>query len=87
MEKEKKTLHDHYAIIERLFLIGFIIMLLPILFQNDLWTWILMFLGFGIMVAAALYAKRHFRCPHCETTLNVRTKVPNYCPNCGEKLL
>lgn len=86
MKKEEKTLHDHYAVIERLFWIGFVIMLIPTLFQNDLWTWILMLLGFGIVVAACIYQNKHFKCPHCDSKLDPRRKVPNYCPNCGKSL-
>ena len=36
MKKDEKTLNDHFAVIERMILIGFIIMILPMFFQNDL---------------------------------------------------
>ena len=85
MKKDEKTLLDHFAVIERLILIGFAIMILPIFFHSALWTGILMFLGFGIMVAACIYRNRYFKCPHCGSRLNVRG-VPTYCPDCGEKL-
>lgn len=87
MEKEEKTLQEHLVIIEWLFLIGFGIMLLPALIQSDLWTWILMFSGLGIMVAGVLYSGKYFRCPHCGSKLDPRRKVPNYCPDCGKKLI
>ena len=85
MKKEKKTLHEHLVMVKRLFLIGFIIMLVPTFLQNDLWTGILLFLGFGIMLAGALYSAKHFRCPYCESKFDPRRGIPNYCPNCGEK--
>ena len=85
METKEKTLHDHFAVIEKMLLTGFAVMLLPIFFESDLWTGILMFLGFGIMVCACIYRNKYFRCPHCGSRLNVRG-VPAYCPDCGEKL-
>ena len=85
MKKNEKNLHDHLAVVERLLLIGFIIMIIPIFFQNDLWTGIFLFGGFSIMVAACIYHHKNFKCPHCNSRLNVRG-VPNYCPDCGEKL-
>ena len=86
MDKNKKTLHDHFVIIERLIFVGFGIMILPVFFDSALWTGILMFLGFGIMVAACIYRNKYFKCPHCDSKLNVRG-VPAYCPDCGEKLV
>ena len=86
MEKEDKSLHAHFAIIERLIWIGFAIMMLSVFFQNALWIGLLLFLGFGIMAAASIYRNKHFKCPNCGSRLNVRG-VPNYCPDCGEKLI
>lgn len=86
MKKEEKTLHDHFVVIENLFFIGLVIMLIPVLFQNDFWTWILMFLGFAVMVAACIYHWKYFRCPHCGSQLNHVRGVPNFCPNCGKEL-
>lgn len=86
MEKKEKTLHDHFAVIEKMLLTGFAVMLLPIFFESKLWTWVLMFLGFGIMAAACIYRNIYFKCPHCDSKLNVRG-VPTYCPDCGEKLI
>lgn len=86
MEKETKTLHTHLAVIEKLFVVGCAIMLLTILIQNVLWSWIIRFLGFGIMVIGVLYSDKHFKCPHCGSKLDPRRNVPNCCPNCGEKL-
>ena len=85
MKKKEKTLRDHLTVIEILFVVGFIIMNIPIFFQNDLWTGVFMFLGFGIMVAACIYRNKHFKCPHCEGKLHIRG-IPQYCPHCGEKL-
>lgn len=87
MKKDKKTLHDHFIVIENLFFIGSVIMLIPALFQDDLWTWILMFLGFLIMAAAAVYRVHFFKCPHCGSKLNHVRGVPKYCPDCGKELL
>lgn len=86
MEKKEKSLHEHLAVIERMFFIGFVIMMLPVFFQNDLWTGILMFLGFGIMAAACIYRNKYFKCPHCDSKLHIRS-VPRYCPDCGGKLI
>lgn len=86
MEKEKKTLHDHFRVIENLLFIGFIIMIIPALFPlSARWTGILMFLGFGVMVAAILYRNKYYKCPHCGGKLHVRG-VPHYCPDCGKEL-
>ena len=86
MKKEEKTLQDHLVLIEWLFLIGFVIMILPVFFTSDLWTGIFLFLGFGIMVAACIYSNKYFKCPYCEAKLDPRTKVPHFCPNCGKEL-
>ena len=86
MEKEGKTLQEHFAIIERLLWIGFSIMMLSMFFQNALWIGMLLFLGFGVMVVACVYHNKYLKCPHCGSRLNVRG-VPNYCPDCGEKLV
>lgn len=86
MKKEEKTLHDHFRIMENLIFIGFIIMVIPALFpMRTLWTGILMFLGFGVMVSACIYRNKFYKCPHCGSKLNVRG-VPNYCPDCGKEL-
>ena len=85
MQNEEKNLHYHYAVIERLFWIGFIIMVIPVFFTSDLWTGIFLFVGFGVMVAAVIYRNKFFKCPHCDSRLNVRG-VPKHCPECGEPL-
>ena len=86
MKKEEKTLHDHFVIMENLFFIGLVIMVIPTLFQDALWTWILMFLGFAVMVAAVIYRNKFFKCPHCGSRLNHVRGVPKYCPDCGKEL-
>lgn len=87
MKKEEKTLHDHFRIIQNLIFIGFAIMLIPALLNlNTLWAWILMPLGFCIMMAACIYNHKYYKCPHCGGRLNVRG-VPNYCPDCGKEIV
>ena len=84
--KKEKNQHDHFRIMENLIFIGFVIMLIPALLNlSTLWAWILMPLGFGIMVAACLYRNKYYKCPHCGSNLNVRG-VPKYCPDCGKEL-
>lgn len=85
MKKEEKTLHDHLRIIENLFFIGFIVMMSAIFFQSTAML-IPYILGALIMLAAAWYTNKHFKCPHCDGKLNLRMKVPNFCPHCGKKL-
>lgn len=87
MEKEAKTLNDHFAVSQRLLIIGFAIMLSAILFQHTGLYWVPWVVGFLVMIASVVYAAKHFRCPYCESKLDPRRKVPNYCPNCGEKLV
>ena len=82
MKKEEKTLHDHFVIMENLFFIGLVIMVIPTLFQDALWTWILMFLGFAVMVAAVIYRNKFFKCPHCG---KLRISMGKYCPYCGKE--
>ena len=87
MDKDKKTLHDHFRIMQNLVFIGFIIMIIPALFPlNGLWTGILMFLGFGVMAVSCIYHYKYYKCPHCGGRLNVRG-VPKYCPDCGKELV
>lgn len=86
MKKEEKTLHDHFVVIENLLLIGFLIMLSAVLFQDSTFVWILWVLGFLIASSSILYANKYYRCPHCKTKLDARRKVPNFCPNCGKEL-
>ena len=87
MKKEEKTLQDHLRTIETLFLIGFIIMIIPaIISMRALWTGIFMFFGFGVMAAGCIYHYKYYKCPHCGGRLNVRG-VPKYCPDCGKELV
>ena len=86
MKKEKKTLHDHFVISQNLLFIGCAVMLSAIAFQHTDFFWIPWALGFLIMIASAFYSAKFFRCPHCDTKLDPRRKVPHFCPNCGRKL-
>lgn len=86
MEKEKKTLNDHYAVSQKLLLIGFAIMLSAIFFQYTAFLWVPGLLGFLVMISSVVYSSRYFRCPHCDSKLDPRRKAPNYCPNCGKEL-
>ena len=87
MEKEEKTLNDHFAVSQKLLVIGFAIMLSAILFQYTKLYWVPWVIGFLVMIASVVYAAKYFRCPHCDSKLDPRRKAPNYCPNCGEKLV
>lgn len=86
MKNSEKTLHEHFVVIENLFFVGFVIMMIPVLFQDALWTGILMFLGFAFMAAACIYRAKHFKCPHCDSRLGGVRGVPKYCPDCGKEL-
>ena len=86
MKKEEKTLQDHFVVSQNLLFIGFAVMLSAILFQHASFYWIPWVLGFLIMIASVVYSSRYFRCPHCDTKLDPRRKVPNFCPHCGKKL-
>ena len=48
---------------------------------------ILMWIGFGIL-AIAVIVSWTIRCPHCGHSLmgKRQLRLPNFCPNCGEKL-
>ena len=87
MKKEEKTLQDHFIVTQNLLFTGGMVMLSAILFQYSDFFWIPWVLGFLVMIASVLYANRYFKCPHCDAKLDFRQKVPNFCPNCGEKLL
>ena len=86
MQKEEKSLHDHFVVIKSLLLIGFFVMLSAVFFQDSAFAWILWILGFLIMVASIFYALKYYRCPHCRSKLDARRKVPNFCPDCGKEL-
>ena len=86
MKKEEKTLQDHFVVSQNLLFIGFAVMLSAILFQHTDFFWIPWGLGFLIMIASVFYSAKFFRCPHCDTKLDPRRKVPHFCPNCGKKL-
>lgn len=86
MEKDKKTLHDHFIVIQNLLFIGIAVMLSTLLFQSSLFSLIPFILGLVLMLGSVLYATRYFKCPHCKAQLDPRRKVPNFCPNCGKEL-
>ena len=86
MEDNKKSLHDHFVVTQNLMFAGLVIMLSAILFQSTVFVWVLWGLGLLIMMTSVLYAAKYLKCPHCETKLDLRRKVPNFCPNCGKNL-
>ena len=83
---KKKSLQEHFVVTQNLMFAGFLVMLAAILFQHTDFEIILLGLGFLIMLASVFYASKYFKCPHCETKLDPRRKVPNFCPNCGKEL-
>ena len=77
-----EDLHVRYFISLGLTIIGIIL------------TWLgtatyqtLMWIGIGILVVGTIVSWT-IRCPHCGHGLMRRRQflLPNYCPNCGEKL-
>ena len=45
-----------------------------------------LWLGLGMIIAGILWRVFFVKCPHCGSKLyNVR-ELPEYCPDCGEKL-
>ena len=85
MEKQKKTLHEHFIMIQNLFFIGLGIMVFGAVIDTGIWTWILMAVGLLVAVAGCVYHYKYWKCPHCGNRLNVRG-VPKYCPDCGKEL-
>ena len=51
-------------------------------------TYIVAFVILGgiVLIAATIQAAVFYRCPHCRANLDFRRKIPNFCPNCGEKI-
>ena len=83
---KKKSLQEHFVVTQNLMFAGFLIMLAAILFQHTKWVIILWGIGFLVMIASVFYSNKYYKCPHCETKLDPRRKVPNFCPNCGKEL-
>lgn len=44
------------------------------------------FLGVCLMLGGIVQALVFYRCPHCEKSLPIRGRKPDYCPFCGYKL-
>ena len=85
MNKDDRTLHDHFVVFENLLFVSIVVIVASLLFQNTILFWILWLLGLLIAVAAIVYRGKYVRCPHCGSKLNVRG-VPKYCPDCGKEL-
>ena len=85
MEKPKKTLQEHFVVIQNLMFIGLGIMVFGAVIDTGIWTWILMSVGLLIAVAGAIYHYKFFRCPHCGQPLNGRG-LPKFCPECGNPI-
>ena len=85
MEKQKKTLHEHFVVIQNLMFVGLGIMVFGAVIDTGIWTWILMTVGLLIAVAGCVYHYKFFRCPHCGQIPHSRG-LPKYCPNCGKEL-
>ena len=85
MEKPRKTLQEHFVVIQNLMFIGLGIMVFGAVIDTGIWTWILMSVGLLITVAGAVYHYKFFRCPHCGQLLNGRG-LPKFCPECGNPI-
>ena len=85
MEKRKKTLHEHFVVIQNLMFIGLGIMVFGAVIDTGVWTWILMTVGLLIAVAGCVYYCKFVRCPHCGQIPNSRG-LPKFCPHCGKEL-
>ncbi len=47
------------------------------------WMWLA---GLVIVLASFMQAALFYQCPHCHQRLNLRTKKPHFCPECGGEL-
>ena len=46
-----------------------------------------MALGLILLIGGILWHILLVRCPHCGRHMNPRAGIPNFCPECGKKLL
>ncbi|NLN48611.1 MAG: hypothetical protein GX154_05895 [Clostridiales bacterium] len=44
------------------------------------------FVGVVIMLGSIFQTCMYYKCPNCNKPFNIRSKKPNYCPECGYKL-
>ena len=44
-------------------------------------------IGFLIIILGVSWCIFFVRCPHCGSGLYLIRQIPNYCPDCGKKLL
>ena len=63
--------------------IGLALILIAAIIKTALWPCIL---GGAVIFAGLIQAEIFYRCPHCHKSLELRGNVPQYCPNCGEKI-
>ena len=48
---------------------------------------ILAWIGIALIAAAMLWRFLFIKCPHCGSKLYSVRELPEYCPDCGEKLI
>lgn len=61
---------------------GIAISLLGMLTQVQLFAYI----GYILLIGSFLQTFLFYKCPNCGKQLNIRGKMPQYCPECGSKL-
>lgn len=49
-------------------------------------NWFIIGIGLIIILAAHIQVGIYYKCPHCNTYLNIRTLRPKHCPECGHKI-
>lgn len=64
--------------------IGLALILMTAVIKAALWPCIL---GCAVIFAGLTQADKFYRCPHCHKSLELRGNEPQYCPNCGKKLV
>lgn len=49
-------------------------------------NWIIFVIGLVLVFAAHVQLGIFYKCPHCDTYLNIRARRPKHCPECGHKI-
>ena len=49
-------------------------------------NWIVFGIGLVLMFMAHVLVGLFYKCPHCNTYLNIRARRPKHCPECGRKI-
>ncbi len=60
------------------------LMIAPLIFKVQYILFVV--LAVGIYLVGLIIAVIHFRCPHCNSRLNLNIPKTPYCPYCGNKL-